>query len=99
MRGQACGLTTPAAWRTRAQNAPLLGDRGRRVPVGRTAHEGAQPRGSGGVPPPAWERPRRGGDRASEARRGAMDAPLWGAIYAGRRGAAPAHETFRSLVC
>nr|CRY95517.1 hypothetical protein [uncultured prokaryote] len=26
-------------------------------------------------------------------------APLRGAIYAGRRGAAPAHETFRSLVC
>ena len=34
-----------------------------------------------GCKPPAWERPRRGGDRASEARRGAMDAPLWGAIY------------------
>ena len=74
-----------------------LGGRGSRGPV----REGAPGRSPGGLgcKPPAWERPRRGGDRASEARRGAMDAPLWGAIYAGRRGAAPAHETFRSLVC
>ena len=33
------------------------------------ARQGAQPWGSG-VQAPAWERPRRGGDRASEARRG-----------------------------
>ena len=75
-----------------------LGDRGSRGPVREGAPGGAA-LGVWGCKPPAWERPRRGGDRASEARRGAMDAPLWGAIYAGRRGAAPAHETFRSLVC
>ena len=79
---------TPSGWVTEAAGARCA-----------KARQGAQPWGSWGCKPPAWERPRRGGDRASEARRGAMDAPLWGAIYAGRRGAAPAHETFRSLVC
>ena len=31
-----------------------------------------------GCKPPAWERPRRGGDRASEARRGAWTPPSGG---------------------
>ena len=74
-----------------------LGGRGSRGPVREGAPGGAA-LGVWGCKPPAWERPRRGGDRASEARRGLWTPPL-GAIYAGRRGAAPAHETFRSLVC
>ena len=61
---------TPSDWATEAAGARCA-----------KAHQGAQPWGSWGCKPPAWERPRRGGDRASEARRGAMDAPLWGAIY------------------
>ena len=52
-----------------------LGGRGSRGPV-REGAPGAQPWGSG-VQAPAWERPRRGGDRASEARRG-LWTPLWG---------------------
>ena len=96
--GQPQAVAHPRHRRTRARNPLRLGDRGSRGPVREGAPGGAA-LGVWGCKPPAWERPRRGGDRASEARRGAMDAPLWGAIYAGRRGAAPAHETFRSLVC
>ena len=55
----------------------LLDDRGSRGPV-REGAPGAQPWGSWGCKPPAWERPRRGGDRASEARRGLWTPPSGG---------------------
>ena len=62
------------------------------------ARQGAQPWGSG-VQAPAWERPRRGGDRASEARRGGYGRPLWGLFMPVAGAQLLAHETFRSLVC
>ena len=73
-------LPTPATVAPVPGTPLLLGDRGSRGPVREGAPGGAA-LGVWGCKPPAWERPRRGGDRASEARRGAMDAPLWGAIY------------------
>ena len=54
-----------------------LGDRGSRGPVREGAPGGAA-LGVWGCKPPAWERPRRGGDRASEARRGAWTPPSGG---------------------
>ena len=59
-----------------------LGDRGSRARCAK-ARQGRSPGGLG-CKPPAWERPRRGGDRASEAQGGYGRPPLGG--YLPRRG-------------
>ena len=66
--------------RTRARNPLRLGDRGSRGPVREGAPGGAA-LGVWGCKPPAWERPRRGGDRASEARRGGPWTPPFGGLF------------------
>ena len=83
--GQPQAVAHPRHLRTRARNpsgwvTEAVGARCAK------AHQGAQPRGSGGVPPHAEERPRRGPEAASAARsppkdgrRGVEFAPLWGA--------------------
>ena len=69
---------TPSCWMTEAAGARCA-----------KAHQGAQPWGSWGCKPPAWERPRRGGDRASEARRGLWTPP--GGLFMPVAGAQPPH--------
>ena len=78
----------PSGWVTEAAGARCA-----------KARQGAQPWGSGGASPLPGSALGAAGTAQAKRAGGAMDAPLRGAIYAGRRGAAPAHETFRSLVC
>ena len=94
--GQPQAVAHPRHRRTRARNPPAGWPR-QQGPGARRRARGAALGVWGCKPLPGSALGAAGTAQAKRA--GGYGRPPLGAIYAGRRGAAPAHETFRSLVC